>query len=87
MCLSYFLSPFLGMASYNKLSVFWSSWLQFSVQYDFSVSFSAPSLTQFIIFHTLCFTVCSFRDEMFKLNTKTVSSLHTDTYYAVINRH
>lgn len=34
------LSLLLGMASNNQLPVFWSSWLQLPVQYDFSVSFS-----------------------------------------------
>lgn len=73
------LSLFLGMATYNQLPVFWSSWLQFPVQYDFSVSFSVSSLTLFGTFHTFCFTgetVQSVRDGQFKLYTKMVP-IHT----------
>lgn len=70
---------FLGMATNNQLPVFWTSWLQFPVQYDFSVSFSVPSLTSFSILHTFCFTreaLRGFRDGMMNLYTKMVP-IHT----------
>lgn len=46
----------VGMATNNQLPVFWTSWFQFPVQYDFSVSFSGPSLTSFSILHIFCCT-------------------------------
>lgn len=45
MCSSSSVSLVLGMATNNQLPVFWTSWLQFPVQYDFSVSSLVWSLT------------------------------------------
>lgn len=58
-----FLSLSADMATNNQLPVFWSSWLQFPVQYDFSVSSQFLVSLHVACLHTLCFT-CAFRDDV-----------------------
>lgn len=56
--LSSFSSYFTGMATYNQLFVFWSSWIQFLIQHDIFVSFVNKCITTTVMANFFFLQIC-----------------------------